>query len=532
MYRIMLADDEGIVIDSLKYIIENSFPGSFEIESAKTGRSVIELAETFRPDIAFMDIQMPGINGIDAMREIRKTNTKTVFIVLSAYDKFDYAKEAIDMGVLAYLNKPFDKKKITDVLSKAMAEVDKERQSRKEELEIKEKFETIMPIIENGLIQDLLFHEHFQENIDNYMSLLGISEKFGYMIVIVSGKEQVGNYMTGAVPASIETQKNYTEIRLIIEDYFKGVIGSVMGNKLPVLVPYDKDELSYAKRSEIVEQARQMSHRLDDRLGMNFRIGIGSVRPMRAMADSYSEALACLVNSTERVAHSDDVRVGCEYEDDYPMNYEKDLFAAVQAGDVQTAETEATRFFDWMKNSSGGSLSDIRLKVLEFVLWAEHMAYSKGGHLYRFKGRSEYLPEVCSITSLDSLRLWFIKHIESAVIMINSSNVDSQADAVTKAKEYIDTHYAQDLSLEGMSRQTDISPYYFSKLFKHKTGVTFIDYLTNLRIEKAKELLADPSKSMKEICSEVGYSDPNYFSRIFKKVTGKTPTEYKDGLKL
>ena len=91
MYRIMLADDEGIVIDSLKYIIENSCPGSFEIETAKTGRSVIELAETFRPDIAFMDIQMPGINGIDAMREIRKTNSKTVFIVLSAYDKFEQA---------------------------------------------------------------------------------------------------------------------------------------------------------------------------------------------------------------------------------------------------------------------------------------------------------------------------------------------------------------------------------------------------------------------------------------------------------
>ena len=115
--------------------------------------------------------------------------------------------------------------------------------------------------------------------------------------------------------------------------------------------------------------------------------------------------------------------------------------------------------------------------------------------------------------------------------MINSSNKDPQSDVVTKAKEYIDANYAQDLSLEGISRQTDISPYYFSKLFKNKTGVTFIDYLTNLRIEKAKELLADPGRSMKEICSEVGYSDPNYFSRIFKKTTGMTPTEYKDGLK-
>ncbi|MBR6483677.1 MAG: response regulator [Clostridiales bacterium] len=532
MYRIMLADDEGIVIDSLKFILEKNFTENFEIESAKTGRSVIELAESFRPDIAFMDIQMPGINGIDAMREIRKTNPKTVFIVLSAYDKFDYAKEAINLGVLEYVNKPFDKDKIRNVMTKAMAEVDKERQLRKEELDIKERFETITPIIENGLIQDLLSHEYFQENIDNYMSLLGITEKFGYMMVIVSGKEQVGNYMKGAVPASIKTQENFNEIRLIIEDYFKSVIGSVMGNKLPVLVPCENEELSYAKRSEIVEQARKMSHKLDDRLGISFRIGIGSVRPIRAMADSYSEALACLVNSAERVAHTDDVRAGCEYEDDYPTNYEKDLFAAVQTGDIRTAEVEATRFFDWMKNSSGGSLSDIRLKTLEFVLRAEQVAYSKGGHVYRFKGRSDYLPEVCAIESLDQLGLWFIKHIETAVTMVNSSNSDPQSDAVAKAKEYIDTHYSQDLSLEGMSRQTDISPYYFSKLFKNKTGVTFIDYLTNLRIEKAKELLSDPSRSMKEICSEVGYSDPNYFSRIFKKVTGQTPTEYKDGLKL
>ena len=89
----MLADDEGIVIDSLKFIIEKEFKDICEVQYAKTGRSVIELAESFRPDIAVMDIQMPGINGIDAMKEIRRTNNHTVFIVMSAYDKFDYAKE-------------------------------------------------------------------------------------------------------------------------------------------------------------------------------------------------------------------------------------------------------------------------------------------------------------------------------------------------------------------------------------------------------------------------------------------------------
>ena len=102
MYKIMLADDEGIVIDSLKFIIEKEFKDTCEVQYAKTGRSVIELAESFRPDVAVMDIQMPGINGIDAMKEIRRSNNHTVFIVMSAYDKFDYAKEAIKLGVMEY----------------------------------------------------------------------------------------------------------------------------------------------------------------------------------------------------------------------------------------------------------------------------------------------------------------------------------------------------------------------------------------------------------------------------------------------
>ena len=176
MYKIMLADDEGIVIDSLKFIIEKEFAGECTIESAKTGRSVIELAEWYRPDIAVMDIQMPGINGIDAMKEIREVNSHTVFIIMSAYDKFDYAKEAINLGVLEYLNKPVDRAKIVQVLRKAMGQIDREREKRSQDLLIREKMETVVPIIENGLIQNLLYHEYFEEDIDNFKNLLGISE--------------------------------------------------------------------------------------------------------------------------------------------------------------------------------------------------------------------------------------------------------------------------------------------------------------------------------------------------------------------
>jgi two-component system response regulator YesN len=124
MYRIMLADDEGIVLDSLKYLLGGEFGETITIESAKTGRAVIELAEHFRPDIAIMDIHMPGINGLEAMREIKSNNKNVLFIVLSAYDKFDYAKEALGLGALEYLNKPVEKTNLIRVVKKAMGVID------------------------------------------------------------------------------------------------------------------------------------------------------------------------------------------------------------------------------------------------------------------------------------------------------------------------------------------------------------------------------------------------------------------------
>mgnify|MGYP000659446376 CR=1 FL=1 len=122
---------------------------------AVNGREAVERFEADPPGtyaLILMDIQMPGINGIDAMKEIRRTNNHTVFIVMSAYDKFDYAKEAIKLGVMEYITKPMEKTRIVNALRKAMENIDAERLKRKNELLIKEKLETVVPIIESGLI--------------------------------------------------------------------------------------------------------------------------------------------------------------------------------------------------------------------------------------------------------------------------------------------------------------------------------------------------------------------------------------------
>ncbi len=528
MYRIMLADDEGIVIDSLKFIIEKEFGSECIVEYAKTGRSVIELAENYRPDIAIMDIQMPGINGIEAMKEIRATNQNVVFIVMSAYDKFDYAQEAISLGVLEYITKPMEKTRIVAAIRKAIEQIDRERAKRSNDLLIREKLETVVPIIESGLIYDILLQEHFTEDIDSYRELLGIGQEYAYMAAVVCGEVQEGSHLTNAVGSSVRISRHEQEVREALKEGFPGcIVGSVMANKIAVLVPCSEESMNYNKRIELIEKSRAMVRELRRKTDINFRIGIGSIRRMGEVKNSYSEALSALLRTTGSVAHADDLPIHCEYGGDYPIHLEKRLFEEVKNGEPNRAVLTAGEFFDWMVDNNPDSRMAIRLKVLEFVLWAEHIAYENGGMTYEFNTRSDYLPEVMNAADAETLRKWFILKVGEACQNVLHKASERSVSQVETAKEYIRDNYSKDISLDDVSRRVNISPYYFSKIFKEETGEGFVEYLTGVRMEKAKELLSTTECSMKEICSMVGYSDPNYFSRSFKKNVGVTPTEYK-----
>ncbi|SEV92469.1 response regulator transcription factor [[Clostridium] fimetarium] len=529
MYKIMLADDEGIVIDSLRFIIEKEFVDQCIIETAQTGRSVIELAENFRPDIAFMDIKMPGINGIDAIKEVKKIYENTIFVIMSAYDKFDYAQDAINLGVLEYLNKPVARIKIVQVIKRAMDIIDKERQKRSQDLIIREKLETVVPIIENGMINNMLFKEYFQEDINNYKSLLGIKENYGYMIALVCGEEQEGNHMRNAIGAGVRVQNNYITVRELVKSSFECIIGSVMANKIPVFVPRNELKMEYNERIELIEKSRELVRELRKHVDVYFRIGIGPICRLNEAMESYNEALSSLIHSTGTVAHVDDMAISCDYEDDYPVEEEKAIFESTKVGDLNGALLAANQFFDWMVSNYADHLMDIRLKVMEFVLWSEHIYYESGGVTYHFLSRQDYLPSLLEINDLEGIRTWFLDKISKLCRSKVSKKKEQSADVIEKAKVYINEKFNKAISLDDVSREVDISPYYFSKIFKEETGVNFIDYITKIRIDKAKELLLYSDLSMKVICCKIGYSDPNYFSRSFKKIVGVTPTEYKEG---
>ena len=138
------------------------------------------------------------------------------------------------------------------------------------------------------------------------------------------------------------------------------------------------------------------------------------------------------------------------------------------------------------------------------------------------------MSDIMAMNNFASLRTWFIEKINESVLAIAKKAENRSESIVERAKKYIDENFRKDISLEDVSQRVDISSYYFSKIFKEETGGNFIEYLTGLRMEEAKRLLEDTDLSIKEVCSEVGYSDPNYFSRNFKKYEGTTPTEARE----
>lgn len=529
MTKILICDDEGIVQESIKFIIQKSFGEECVLESAKNGRTAIELAESFRPDIILMDIQMPGINGIEAMQEIRAENKNVVFIVLTAYDKFEYTQRSISVGVMAYLTKPINRDTLTETLRRAMRKVKERKEKVSHDLQVKEKLEAVIPIIENGFVYSVLLEGSGEEEHMGYRELLELTDDYGYAVVIECGDEFHKGVLSNTVGAGIKLQKHYMVFREMVKEAAGGIVGALMANKVIVLVPCaDKQEV-YHERIMKIENTRSMLRKLEQQVGLKFRAGIGSVKKWSEMSESYREAMETMRQGVGKVIHAKDLPVSCVYEESYPDELEKELFDAVSKGDQEETRRLSAGFLNWMEQHSPKLDNVCRLKAMEFILRSESLAYMQGGMLYRFRDREGYLEMLYSIQNYEELGIWFVKKMEDASRHIAMRQEEKTDNVVEKAKSYITSNFSKELSLEDMAKEVGISPYYLSKLFKEAEGINYIEYVTKKRIDFAKEQLAASDKSIKEICHESGYSDPNYFSRIFKKWTGVTPTEFREG---
>lgn len=518
MYRILLVDDEEIERLALKKTITESVIGTkVELKEANNGRiALMKLAE-FRPNIVFLDIKMPGIDGIEAAEEMKKMDKSVKIIIVTAYESFKYAKQAVKLGVDDYLLKPTAKEEIIEVLTKVVGEIELERRKRDDRIELRDNYRRALSIIQSREITSLIVGN---EGVIGWSGdgedWLPIYEIPSYVMVLEFGNGQTENNQRHNIRNFIENQ--------LIMILTKSFVGEIHMNQLPILVQISEEEkdqesmmsLAIKNGKVLIEKMQRHFPHID------LRIGIGTgYSNIEDFVQSYHEALFALAKTTRPFTctyynHllSEGESVDCLYD------LEKKLLENIMIGKTDESILAFKQYFEKLIVSSNRSLEKIKEKMNELFILLNRQVYEK-------KIEVAFHQEYMKASSIYQLQELVSDQIRSTTKSFQSVYFSDSKDLISFAKEYIQQHYEKSITLEDVAEVVQFSPHYFSKLFKERCGIAFIDYLTKIRVEKAKELMQAREKSLKEICYQVGYRDPNYFSRVFKRTTGLSPTEYR-----
>jgi two-component system response regulator YesN len=316
------------------------------------------------------------------------------------------------------------------------------------------------------------------------------------------------------------------EVHHFIKNLFpnrKYLVGPLIVNRICLLFMLDTPVDDVTHRSESTILARELSKSFHHRYGISPSVGIGSPQNINTIYTSFLDASASLYyRSSNSISYYKDIsRNDQNIHFDYLIT-EQHLLEA-----IRLRKSDAYNYFGLIMEFIRPFNDETkRNKILEILILSNHAMGVDGPNEAKLINYSGYSQEFMQLKGDELIEFAHRSFILITSYVKSQSNIDYSNHIVKATKEYLEQHYTEDISLEDVADQVNISPQYFSKLIKKTTGFNFIDWLSMLRVKKAKELLTNSDLTVKEVCFMVGYKDPNYFSRIFKKRIGITPSEY------
>ena len=531
MYKLLIADDEAIERFAFRTIVSREFPEIEVVGEASNGREVIGLARNTNPDMIIMDIKMPGINGIEATRIIKDELKDTHIIMLTAYDNFEYVQDAIQLGVDDYILKPSKRDRIIQVLRATMESIQKTREKNENSEKLARKVDEIKPLIENQLISSFVFGAASGEDIKICLDFLDVKIPPGFVMIInLMDKECVRQ--NGYLDEQVLRKDIYEYINKFLHERQNCVTGMVVSSSVICVmeVPGELDE--YKTRLYSLELAAGLRNIIVQRFGKRVTIGIGKKFDLlQEIENSYQEALAAMNSTTpqEDVRHFGDMSAGLGSVLQYPIQKEKLLIEKIKMLEIGSCRELIEDLFGWIVHHLGTDFYLAKTYIVGLVILiirASMENHIPEENVLKLVNR-DYYGEINVIKDISSLKKWFESIVEEILARVQSLQSSKLTVTVNKVKAYINANYSKDITLEKAAELVLLSPQHFSKAFKKETGMNFVDYITEFRVERSKELLANTSLNAKEISYGVGYNDPNYFFKVFKKATGLTPGEFR-----
>ena len=533
MLKVFLAEDEFIIREGIKNNIDWQAHGYEFCGEASDGELAFPLIQKTRPDILITDIKMPFVDGLALSRLVKKELPETEIIILSGYEEFDYAKEAIQIGVARYLLKPINGETLLQEID-SVAEIILGKQKEKE---IREKYQKEME--ENSLRDQMDLFQHLVTGDCSMEELLSVADKLDlkimapwYSIVLLkiqSMKHDYEEYSGSIVVVDERIAKLAEPEHVLVFD--RALEGRAF------LFKADSEEELLAYQKEYLGDVKEV---LSGYANLRYFGGIGTpVNRLReipasfedashAFAHRYLVAESCILDSSllmqEGAAEHEDFRISA-------VNPEQIDRAKMQeflrTGDLDEVVYFVDEFFG--KLDGGAMKSRIFRQYITMDAYFSIVDFLKGLGLQ--KDEIEAPDQDGSILQDEKSAMDYIVRIMNKALVLREKKASSRyEDVVSEVIHYIEDNYAQEeLSLNLLASHVNFSPNHLSMIFSQQTGQTLIRYLTDYRMNRAKELLRCSSKKSSVISMEVGYKDPHYFSYLFKKTQGMTPTQYRGG---
>lgn len=488
MYRIMIVDDEPTALNMLRMIIEKKSDSFQVIETAYSGQEALKKVKICHPDVLFTDIRMPGMDGLTLIEKIKQENIDLESVVISGYQDFEYVKTAIHFGVSDYILKPIVPQELCELLKKIEIRLDKKYYSYRNQL--MRKLVNDLTVNQNDL-KRFFVHEYFYGAI---VRRNGLPMRFSdrtqkevfsdlHELILAYGRdEQETLYLC---PKELFSGDNYIEL-------LKKHIGKEQPDAAYVTTIIGQNPVRAEQLGELI---RELYRALDSLI---------------------------ILGKSQTILLKENKQKEKKEEQDFGYLSRLEFLAKNKKYESLQKEIEAL-IREWGKEEHPQIWMEGRLRQICYLL----QRYEAGNPDYR---ECEFLLDeaFANVENADQLAMSigdiFFKDKKEETSGMAKIDTEKYFD---KIKGYIQAHMSEPLSLQKVSRDMGVSQTYLSKMFRKYEDSSFNNYLTLLRMEKAKKLFREEEKLfVKDVAERVGYKDQFYFSRIFFAYTGVRPSEY------
>jgi two-component system response regulator YesN len=517
MYKVFLVEDEIVAREGIRDNVDWKSAGFEFCGEAPDGEMALPLIEKTQPDVLITDIRMPFMDGLQLCKILRERMPGVKIIILSGHDEFHYAQEAVKLGVTEYLLKPVGVQDLHNVLGEIAAQLDRERVEREKLQRLKNQIEDDLALRQEKFLLKLVMGGMSSSEAIQESQLLGLDLIAKWYLVIVVGFELSGR----------AEQFNYYE-----HNQIEQIISRLVVNNPDVFLSKTGVEelilMIKGDSSELVEQEGRFLTELikaevENSTKFSLRVGVGSPQDrIGTIHQSFAGAVTNL-QSGQTVVQNQTDKVGLLHLDKSALEY----FLRYGVKDSFDDFFEA-----YMRPLSQAALQSYLVKnyiFVDLVLITAKFVHQLGGNVDQVIPEINYVETLLmNIKTLDQLREETRRVFDSVMAFRDSQARFQRALIVHQAKTYIGNHYANpDLSLNEVAAHVNLSPSHFSTVFSHEMGETFKEYLTRIRIDRAKELLRTTALKSFEVAYQSGYNDPHYFSYIFRKNTGVSPQQFR-----